>query len=277
MRDGAIDRLVLGDNRALYRRLAAIDAKVPQVFSELVSELESYDPGLLESWDREGMTPKVATYFLRYVLPFYELLRLGGVDQYCRLLVAQLLSCCAWRAFDNCVDGHVPYKEAHHLSLVAFGRLSDYVSCNWPVRAARDLRSHYDAMAEQAIRESVEPVPLEEIWKKCAVLVYAPESLARLDSRAVTFYKNYINYCGLSHDVADFVSDIACQVVSLPVKWFREADSNGVLTVAVVEAIYAGARAAVRPIEESGEEMILGGQLPLTTCLLKDASAVFGG
>lgn len=277
MNSGVLDDLMSGRNESLYRRMADIDAVLPLVLQDVVSEIQAYDSTLLSCWAAEGIKPKVATHLLRYVVPFYELLRLDGREECSKLLAAELLSCCSWRAFDNCVDGHEPLKEAHLRSLTALARLIDYVQCNWPVRAARDLQLHCHVMSEQAIRESEEPVGLTEIWKKCSILFYPPESLAMLNERSVVFFKSYINYCGLSHDVSDFISDIASQVVSLPVLWFREANQNGVLNVAVVEAIYAGARAAVRPIEESFKEMTLGGRLPLTSYLIREAAAVFGG
>lgn len=277
MSNGVLDDLMSGSNESLYRRMADIDGGLPRVLQDVVDEIQSYDSTLFSCWAAEGIKPKVATHLLRYVVPFYELLRLDGREECSKLLTAELLSCCSWRAFDNCVDGHEPLKEAHLRSLIASARLIDYAQCNWPVRAARDLQPHCHVMSEQAIRESEEPVRLTEIWKKCSILLFAPESLAALDERSVMFFKNYINYCGLSHDVSDFISDIASQVVSLPVLWFREANENGVLNVAVVEAIYAGARAAVQPIEESFREMTPGGQLPLTSYLIREAAAVFSG
>jgi hypothetical protein len=272
-----LDDMMSESNESLYRQMTDIDTALPRVLQDVVDEIQTYDPTLLSCWAAEGITPKVSTHLLRYVVPYYELLRLDGYEEYSKLLAAELLSCCAWRAFDNCVDEHEPLKEAHLRSLIAVARLIDYVQSNWPVRAARDVQRHYHVMSEQAIRESEEPIALAEIWKKCSILFYPPESLERLDARSVAFFRNYINYCGLSHDVSDFISDIASRVVSLPVLWFREANENGVLNVAVVEAIYAGARAAVQPIEESFKAMTLGGRLPLTGYLIAQAAAVFRG
>lgn len=272
-----MDFLVSESNSNLYGQMIELDPALPRVLEDVASEILSYDPNLPACWSEEGITAKVSTHLLRYVVPYYELLRFSGRKQYSKLLVAELLSCCVWRTFDNCVDQHEPLKEAHLRSLLALARLVDFVHCHWPVPVARGVQQHCRVMSEQALRESIEPIALADIWKKCSILFYPPESLEKLDDGCVVFFKNYINYCGLSHDLSDFISDIAGQVTSLPVMWFREASENGVLSVSVLESMYRDARSAAHPIEATLSGFTRGGQLPLTEFLIAEAGAVLRG
>lgn len=271
--------LTSGTDAALFADLCDIDPSIPGILDAVIGEVHRYDSSLLELWREAGLLGKVATYSLHYLVPFHALLYRGHPTE-TALLAVQLMSCLAWRSYDNCVDGHEAPRIAHLHSLAACIRLIRYVESTFDTQAVdgvKDIEMHYQLMAIQVERELQHPVPVGEIWKRCSLFLYAPEALAGLDDMRVRVFRDYINYTGLAHDLSDIMSDIASGVVSLPLRWLSEVADSGIINVAVMEQVYERARHAVRPIEDGFAAAGVQENYPLIHRLLREASAVFDG
>jgi hypothetical protein len=114
------------------------------------------------------------------------------------------------------------------------------------------------------------PIKLQNIWKKCSILLYVPQTLAQLSENSLLLYKNYLNYSGLAHDMNDLVNDIATHTISLPIHWFREVSPYGLMNVKVIEKIYEHATIAVEPIEYVFNKNNIESNFPLMHHLIKD-------
>lgn len=266
-------------NGPLFSELCSIDPSIPEILDAVIDEVHAYDSSLIKFWHDANFLERVAAYSLFYLTPFHELLRNKHPSE-TALLATQLMSCIAWRAYDNCVDGHQPPRMAHRFSLAACMQLTRYVESafeNKPADSIKNIELHYQLMADQAERELREPIPVEEIWKRCSLFLYAPDELARLDALPLSLFRDYINYTGLAHDLSDIMSDIATGVVSLPIHWIADAGDCGTINVQVLEQVYEHAQRAVRPLEEGFETADVESRYPLLHRLLRNASTVFDG
>lgn len=262
------------NNQRLYEDLASIDPTLPALLARVVSELLEFDSTLVSAWETEGIAPKIGTYLLRYVTPAYELLGSDGQRAYETVLGAELLSVCAWRAFDNCMDAHVSHKISHLASLLGFSRLNEFSQKYWPNRDPQRLLSHYVEMSDCALNETETPVAITDIWKRCSVLLYPLESLTQLSPVTVNIFKSYINISGLAHDIDDFFTDLTSDIVSWPVAWFREISVRGRLNIDDIEQVYRRSQDAARPLEEYFASLNVTRVYPLLARLLQDAATV---
>jgi hypothetical protein len=259
---------------ALCLDLSRIDPTVDDVVTDVVSQLDSYDPGLLETWRVEGLLLKAGVYTVHYLLPLKELLLLQGTKPVSPILAAQLLSCVAWRTFDNCVDGHEHYRVGPRKSLAACLHLVEFIQSRFGRSLTRELLAHYCTMTEQAVQEAHASIALDDIWRRCSILLLVPEHLAGLEEASLNLYRSYLCYCGLAHDMNDIVSDLTCGTQSLPLEWLRDS-YDGALSVETFEAMEMKARVAVRPLEEEFARRAVSARLPMTNHLLSWAGRVF--
>jgi hypothetical protein len=259
------------DLQALADQLVAVGPNTIGVFESVVSEVEAYDPTLLRSWQQEGFASKAAMHCIRYVLPCSELLAAQGKNPFDTVLAAELLCNVAWRAFDNCVDGHEPAKSAHLKSAVAGFRVIDYAERRYSLNVTEDVRQHYEVMNEAAVREGDDAIQLDDIWKRCSIFMLPFERLVPLRPASVSLFRQYINYAGLIHDLHDLISDMSCGTVSLPVKWFREANQSGILDARTVNGLYERARHEVLTLESNFAEADVQNRLPIMSYFLREA------
>lgn len=271
---GRVTELDWAGRRAMFDSLTEIDSSLPSVVEATLEEVVRYEPSLSECWQRDGLSHKVTTHLLYYVIPFYELLRNEGKVNVTQALAAQLLSCMAWRTFDNCVDEHEPPKTAHLGSLAACIQLIGYCHSALRQDPSKKVLRHYAVMSKQANLEMEKPIEVEDIWKRCSIFLYAPENISDLSDAGIELYKKHLNYHGLAHDMADILSDRATGVLSLPVCWLREISPNGVLNEDAVAALHVRARSAVKRIDETLESRSVKSRLPVMNRLLQDARRV---
>ncbi len=262
-----LEELLLDDKRELYEQLFAIDNSIPQTIESVLIELKNFNPTLFAFWQREGLKPKLTTYLLHYVIPFKELLQSEKKSD-TKLLTALLLSCFAWRTFDNCIDGHESNKTAHAVSLQSCLQLIDYSQTNFSVNAINAIQSHYSIMTTQSLRETEMPIELNDIWKRCSIFLFAPETLAELNEKNISIYKNYINYTGLAHDITDLISDISGGIISLPLFWLRENNPFNLLNEQSVKNMNEKARVSVKPIEKFFNSIDVQNNYPLFSHLI---------
>lgn len=270
-----LSELAWGEKRNLYDELVRINRTIPDIIQDILTDINSYDASILTFSEDQTLKPKLTTYLLHYIIPFYELLQKNEQKNISKLLATQLLSFIAWRTFDNCVDEHESSKTAHLSSLATCMQLIGFVQQSFPAKKVEDIYMHYRTMAEQSFQETEKPVELEDIWKRCSIIFYAVETLSDLDKKSVLLFKQYINYTGLAHDMADFLSDVSNQIVSLPVYWFREGNDYEIINVETVKQIYLKARIAIKPIEDKFNSLNLKGNFPLINYLLLQANSLF--
>ena len=91
-------------NQKLFEELKNINNSVEKRLHETFLQINQYDSSLLKHWIDEGLKPKIDSYLLRYVIPFYESLIQEKKENVADALIIQLLSCVSWRTFDNCID-----------------------------------------------------------------------------------------------------------------------------------------------------------------------------
>jgi hypothetical protein len=211
------------------------------------------------------------------VLPIRELWQESSTPQI-PVLAAQLLSCVAWRTFDDCVDGHVAVEASYLPSVMACLDVIRYVQARiGGDNVTRDIFGHYRIMCEQANKERRDALPLDDIWKRCSIFLYAPEVLAGLSKDCLAVYRDYLCYTGLAHDVTDLLSDLSAGIISLPVLWFREVSEFGVVTIDTVERLYDRVRAAGSLIEARFHTEEFETRYPLTNLLFCHSMALVHG
>lgn len=237
------------DNK-LYKELLLIDSSIEQVYKDVETELYNFDSGLIQTWEREGFNRNISTYFIYYLVPLYELLRHEKKENVTQCLVIQLMCCIVWRSFDNCVDEHLPVKEAHHKSIISNLYLYKYLQSKCSDDLSDVLMHHHDVMTQSAFIETQKGIPIDDIWKRCSIFLFTPISIAQLSEYSVNLFKMYINYNGLSHDIQDFLNDFSNKTISLPVYWMNNMNPENVLSVKVVEDLYTKAKTHVIPIEK---------------------------
>ena len=268
-----------GRHAGLLAELCTIDSALLEVLEGAIGEIYRHDRSLFSAWQQAKVLDRIEIYALHYLTPFHALWA-GARENKRAILGAMLMSGIAWRAFDNAVDGHVPPVAAHGHSLTACTALVNYVTARIGVSGtdcAADVGRHYRLMGVQAERERREAIPVDEIWSRCSIFMYAPESLAQLDDERLQLLRDYINYVGLAHDLSDVMSDIGSGIVSLPLQWLAEASENGGLNARTVESMYARAREAIRPIEARFANADVATHHPLLWRLLVNSRDVFDG
>lgn len=268
--ENILGELLLDDKKELFEQLLAIDNSIPKTIESVLIELQNFNPTIFSFWEREGMQPKLTTYLLHYVIPFNELLKQEKKEN-TKLLTAMLLSCFAWRTFDNCIDGHESNKTSHIVSLQSCLHLLEYSQRNFTTDAVKQMQSHYNIMSMQSIQEVESPIPLNEIWKRCSIFLFAPESLASLNDKNISIFKSYINYTGLAHDMTDLVSDITGGIISLPLSWLKENHCHNLLNIEGISQMNQKAKDAVKPLETFFKEVEIETKLPLMFHLLKES------
>lgn len=268
--ENIFSELLLDDKKELFEQLLAIDNSIPKMIESVLIELQNFNPSIFSFWQREGLKPKLTTYLLHYVIPFNELLRQEKKDNP-KLLTAMLLSCFAWRTFDNCIDGHESNKTSHIVSLQSCLQLLEYSQKNFTVEAVKVIQSHFSVMSIQSLREIETPIPLNEIWKRCSIFLFALETLASLSEKNISLFKCYINYTGLAHDMTDMISDITGGIISLPLFWLKENDNLNLLNVQGVSRMNQKAKDAVKPLENYFKEVEIETKFPLMFHLLKES------
>lgn len=268
--ENILSELLLDDKRELFEHLLAIDNSILKTIESVLTELQNFNPTIFSFWDREGMKPKLTTYLLHYVIPFNELLKQEKKEN-SKLLAAMLLSCFAWRTFDNCIDGHESNKTSHIVSLQSCLQLLEYSQRNFKTEVVKAIQSHYNIMSMQSLQEVESPIPLSEIWKRCSIFLFAPESLASLNEKSISTFKNYINYTGLAHDMTDLISDITSGIISLPLYWLKEHNNYNLLNVEAVSQMNQKAKDAVKPLEDYFKEVEIETKFPLMFHLLKES------
>ncbi len=268
-------KLLWADKTKLYDDLVSIDNSIPNIFEEILFEIDSYDSTILEFTENENLKPKLTTYLLHDIIPLYELCQYNKQQNTSKLLAAELLSFFAWRTFDNCVDEHETPKTAHLKSLTSCMKFIGFIQNNYPNQTVDSIFSHYNVMADQSFYETGKPIELNNIWKRCSVVFYPIETLSEFDETSMNLFRSYINYTGLSHDMTDFIKDVSSQIISLPVYWFHQKNEYGIVNVATVKQIYSEARLAIKPIEEEFLSMEIENKFPLISYLLKQAKSIF--
>lgn len=273
--ENIISELLLDDKKELFEQLLAIDNSIPKTIENILLEVKNYDPNLFANWEKEGLRPKIATYLLHYIIPFSELLKTNSTKNVSKLLAAELLSFFAWRTFDNCVDGHGFFKTSHLSSLASCMKLIGFVQANFPNAKVEDIYKHYRVMAEQSLQESENPIVLNDIWKRCSIVLYCAETLAEFDKELVAIFKNYINYTGLAHDMTDIANDISDKIVSLPVYWLCNNNETPAINNSSLKQLYSKANAEVKPIEDAFTSMQIEKRFPLMYFLIIQAGSIF--
>ena len=269
-----LDEIILDDKKELFEQLLAIDNSIPKTIESVLIELKNFNPTLFAFWQREGLKPKLTTYLLYYVIPFNELLQAENKKD-AKLLTAMLLSCFAWRTFDNCIDGHESNKTAHTVSLQSCLQLLEYSQTNFSSNVVNTIQSHYSIMTEQSLQETETPIELHDIWKRCSIFLFALETLAKLNEKKIFVFKSYINYTGLSHDMTDLISDISSGVISLPLFWLRENNQYNLLNEQAVKNMNQRARVSVKPFEDFFKANDIENKFPLMNHLLKESTQIF--
>ena len=262
-------------NIKLYKELLNIDSTIEYLFSQLYTNINDYDPQILKFWDDSGLKPKVDTYLLRYVVPFYDLSKNPENAISIESIIIQLLSCITWRTFDNCVDGHVPIEKGHKTSLIAAMHLIGYTQKVSKKNILPILEHHFKLMNEQSIFEKKSPVKLKNIWKRCSIFLFAAEEISLLHKGKTEIYKQYINYTGLAHDVHDFFSDLKENIISLPVFWMNQINPDSVFSINRVQLLYQRVRVEVEPIEIMFDEINVAENFPLLNHFLKESRETF--
>ena len=186
-----------------------------------------------------------------------------------------LLSCFAWRTFDNCIDGHESNKTAHAVSLQSCLQLIEYSQTYFSSNAVNKIQSHYSIMATQSLQETESPIELNDIWKRCSIFLFAPESLAELTDKNISVFKSYINYIGLAHDMTDLISDISGSVISLPLFWLKENNQYNLLNEQSVKNMNERARVSVKPIEDFFKANEVENKFPLMNHLFMQSHSLF--
>ncbi|BAU55654.1 hypothetical protein [Mucilaginibacter gotjawali] len=269
----SFNNVLLGDKVELFDQLCCINNNTPLIISEIFEEIRNYDSSMFSFWEEAGLQSKIITYLLHYTIPFYELLESEGKNNV-GLLTTQLLSCLAWRTFDNCIDGHESNKVAHLNSIQTCMHLIDYAQFKNLNSTISQVKGHYNVMLEQAIQEAINPIELDHIWKRCSIFLYAPETFATLNETNITTYKNFINYTGLAHDLTDLVSDISGGAISLPIFWMREANEYNWINVKVMKSVYQKARDSVKHVEDYFRQNDIEHKFPMLNHLLKQSSSI---
>jgi hypothetical protein len=273
--ENILNQPVLDDKKELYEQLYAIDDSILKTIETVLHEIKNYDPNLFAIWEKDGLKPKITTYLLHYIIPLGELLKTSNTKNVSKLLAAELLSFFAWRTFDNCVDGHEASKTSHLSSLASCMTLIGFVQENFTNTKVEDIYEHYRVMAEQALQESEQPIALHDIWKRCSVVFYAAESLAKLDKELIEIFKNYINYTGLAHDMADIANDISNKIVSLPVYWLSSGSNTPTINNSTMKKLYCKIQSEVKPIENKFSTEQIEKRFPLMNYLIVQSSFVF--
>lgn len=269
--------LASGPFTDLFRAACLRDDTVVETLDLVLNEILAYDSSIVTSWESLGLMPRVQSYSLFYVLPVRELWQESSTPQI-PVLAAQLLSCVAWRTFDDCVDGHVAVEASYLPSIMACLDVIRYVETRiGGDNVTRDIFGHYSIMCEQANKERREALPLDDIWKRCSIFLYAPEVLAGLSNDCLAVYRDYLCYAGLAHDVTDLLSDLSAGIISLPVLWFREVSEFGVVTIDTVERLYDRVRAAASLIEARFLTQEFEARYPLMNLLFCHSMALLYG
>jgi hypothetical protein len=255
-----------GRNLALFEQLRIIDQSIEGVLQRVGDALLEFQPSLLTEWSDQGLWPKIEAYSLRYVLPVYELAARAQTDL-TEILVAQLLTCVAWRHFDDCLDSHGSIIEASLASSLSCLRLHDYAQSHSSSSIRESLGRHYAVMADQAMIERTRAIELNEIWKRCSILMFPLETMANLVDERVRLLRCYINYAGIAHDVHDFISDAAKGVHSLPVAWMNEVNPDGVFSVRAVKELYVKLSQHVAALEQEAKELEISQHFPIMSHL----------
>jgi hypothetical protein len=272
--ENIIEKLLLDDKRELFEGLLAIDKAIPKTIESILFEIESYDPNLFRVWENYGIKDKIATYLLHYVLPFGELLKESNTGQTSKLLAVELLSFISWRTFDNCVDGHEDIKMSHLGSLASCMKFVGFVQTHFPNAIVEDIYEYYKVMAEQALKESEQAIVLDDIWKRCAIIFYAPNALAKLHKNRVEIFKSFINYTGLAHDMTDIANDISNGIISLPVYWLRGDGITPTINRLSIMQLYTKVQDELKPIEEKFAFEQVEKKFPLMKFLIENAKKV---
>lgn len=203
--------------------------KLAEVAKTIARQLGAQNP---QAWRRISASRNVSrrdNYFFRFVAPLAE--TAGWPDncatQLTRELGAHLLWCFAWRDLDDVLDAPVAspqmvaaafssYSEAMGSTL--FGEIQPQV-----IHRTTKL---FTVAAEVAARERTEGVAINQAWRRASPFLIIPTQLFSDESEKLRAYREYLNLAGLTHDIHDFLSDIARGVVSPPVKWMREIDKD---------------------------------------------------
>ena len=262
-------------NQKLFKELNDINNSVEKTLHETFLKINEYDSSLLKYWTDEGLKPKIDSYLLRYVIPFYELLIQEKKKNIVDALVIQLLSCVSWRTFDNCIDTHEAAHKAQLNSLLTSFHLFDYSKSYTTEKILPALELHYKLMTEQTVIEKSKPIALNDIWKRCSIFLFAADEISQLSKSNVELYKHYINYSGLAHDTHDFFSDISGKVISLPVFWMKQLNPDEVLSINTVKLLYDKVRTEVKPLEKKFKSLQVEKKFPLMNHLLKESKRTF--
>ena len=255
-----------GRNQALFEQLSIIDSSIEGVLRRVGDNLSEFEPSLLTEWSDHGLWPKIESYSLRYVLPLYELLKPQQADLI-DILAVQLLACVSWRHFDDCLDTHGSIIASSLASSVSCLRLHEYARRLKSSTIRGTLERHYVVMAEQAEIERTRPIELHDIWKRCSIFMFSPETIANLADERIEVFRCYINYGGIAHDIHDFISDAAHGVNSLPAVWMHEVNRDDVFSVSMVRCLYERLRQHVVPLEQQADRLQISRRFPLVNHL----------
>jgi|GEM_PF-2617279 len=269
--------ILSSSNSSVRSRLVAIDPTFEDVLKSTLDRIDAFDPTIALFWETAGVREKVDTYCLRYVAVLYELY-VKEEKELSRLpdvLAVQLLCCITWRLFDNCLDGHTEKSKAYFDSLVSFTHLYRFSESCMGTSPHAPLERHYRAMTNAAWQELEAPLPLSRIWERCAIFLFAIETVATLNPDSVTLYKDYINYSGLAHDAHDLYSDLASGIKSLPAHWIRELDEDRVFSERSVGRLYDRIRSEVTDLEQHFSSSDFEKSYPMQYSLLHDSREAF--
>lgn len=270
-----IHEFISEDKKELFASLQNIDNLVSEVINSVILEIRNYDSKILSGWKREGLQSKVGTYLLHYIIPFWELSKANDVKNISKIAAAELLSFLAWRTFDNCIDGHGVSKISHLSSLSSCMQLIGFVQANFLDAKASDIYAHYKVMAEQSFIEVERPVAFCNIWKRCSIVFYVPECIAKLEKNIIDVFRSYINYTGLAHDMTDIADDISLKIISLPVYWLHDNKDMVAINNFSLKGLYDKAKIEIKPTEKEFELMCIDKRFPMMNFLLAEASKIF--
>lgn len=268
-----VNNIHFGNKVKMYNQLLYINNSIPCTIEKVIQEINTYDPTLIKFWEEAGLKNKLTTYLLHYVIPFNELLVSENKSE-TRILTSLLLSCFAWRSFDNCVDKHLSPKNTHTISLRSCLQLVDYIHYSFSLNSSKTIQSHYDIMIEQSLNEIKFPIKLDDIWKRCSIFLLAPETLGKLNDENISIFKNYINYTGLAHDMNDIISDLSAGIISLPISWLRKDNPYDILDVKSVDNVYRKAKIEVKHIEEYFEKVEIRKNYPIIDFMLIESNKI---
>lgn len=232
----------------LYKEICSISPGAHELIISIIEELCSFNPSWLSFWIDQGFKAKIEVYLLRYVLPMNEIISPDGYTEMKRkqALASQLLSCVAWRAFDNCADEQHDENTRPLLLANSVMDLSMFI-CNHDSKFKLEiLKDHFFSMTNCLENEKKHAIALEKIYTRCSIFLL-PFDYLELGNKKL--FVNYINYTGLAHDIHDYLSDHKSGTNTLPIKWSQDSNPNNVFSIGHVKALYQRVRKESQSLE----------------------------